>query len=423
MTIKEYKKELKTIETQGGVERSYYSPFERYVKHLLHQNQLAVQTVIEGGVIEKPSVPLVTKNQRSFPDIQLFSAGGLRLIGMVEAKNLGKDIDYLVTKNDKQVSKYLESCNNLLLTNFDRVVLVGKGGTKPKVIGDFSLFSQTEAANELIVQFARQPASATLSRFDVFVDNLAYFAKNMQSELLTVIKEQVDKAGTPFNNLYHQVFQNTLKIAGQSHAEFAYSLTESYTFYHLFNKQLKINIKLLDEMVVSLLDKALAQPHSTHQHSTAQHSTAQHSTAQHSTAQHSTAQHSTAQHSTAQHSTAQHSTAQHSTAQHSTAQHSTAQHSTAQHSTAQHSTAQHSTAQHSTAQHSTAQHSTAQHSTAQHSTAQHSTAQHSTAQHSTAQHSTAQHSTAQHSTAQHSTAQHSTAQHSTAQHSTAQHSY
>lgn len=118
--IKEYLQEVRKIYLDGDyTEMTFRTPFETMIESINPDYNLNHE-------------PKRVKNLGA-PDFKAFS--GSVSIGYIETKNLGKNLDKVL--QSKQMEKYIESINNIILTDYARFMLIRNG---EKVI-DFNFFS------------------------------------------------------------------------------------------------------------------------------------------------------------------------------------------------------------------------------------------------------------------------------------------
>jgi len=108
--IQKYFKEIKNIYLHGDyTEWSYRTPFENFIKGL------------------NPNYNLVQEPKRTIglgaPDFKAFYKS--RKVGFIETKDLNENLDKIL--ETEQLKKYIESIDNLILTNYLQFILIRKG--------------------------------------------------------------------------------------------------------------------------------------------------------------------------------------------------------------------------------------------------------------------------------------------------------
>ncbi|PNR92095.1 N-6 DNA methylase [Petrotoga sp. HWHPT.55.6.3] len=108
--IKNYFKEVYSIYSQGDyTEWTYRTPFENLIKGLNPDYNLTQEPKRAAGL--------------GAPDFKAFYNN--RKIGFIETKDLGENLDKILETD--QLKKYIESIDNLILTNYLQFVLIRKG--------------------------------------------------------------------------------------------------------------------------------------------------------------------------------------------------------------------------------------------------------------------------------------------------------
>ncbi len=90
------------LKTGEASERTYYSPLEDLLKNFREGSQIIVEA---------------RKSSVGIPDFKVRTAKDL-LIGYIEAKDLGRDLDHLSKDEDIQIDKYRKEYPKLIVTNF-----------------------------------------------------------------------------------------------------------------------------------------------------------------------------------------------------------------------------------------------------------------------------------------------------------------
>jgi predicted helicase len=108
--IKNYFKEVYSIYSHGDyTEWTYRTPFENFIKGLNADYNLTQEPKRAAGL--------------GAPDFKAFYNN--RKIGFIETKDLGENLDKILETD--QLKKYIESIDNLILTNYLQFVLIRKG--------------------------------------------------------------------------------------------------------------------------------------------------------------------------------------------------------------------------------------------------------------------------------------------------------
>ncbi|RLL82913.1 hypothetical protein CN13_05960 [Petrotoga sp. HKA.pet.4.5] len=108
--IKNYFKEVYSIYSHGDyTEWTYRTPFENFIKGLNPDYNLTQEPKRAAGL--------------GAPDFKAFYNN--RKIGFIETKDLGENLDKILETD--QLKKYIESIDNLILTNYLQFVLIRKG--------------------------------------------------------------------------------------------------------------------------------------------------------------------------------------------------------------------------------------------------------------------------------------------------------
>jgi len=124
--FEKYFKEVKKHYDRGDyTEGTFRTPFENFMMSL------------------SPGIKLVQEPRRvrglGAPDFKAFNHN--RKVGFIETKDLDKNLDVIF--ETEQIKKYVESINNLILTNYTRFILIRNG----EKIFDFNLFSMSDLKN------------------------------------------------------------------------------------------------------------------------------------------------------------------------------------------------------------------------------------------------------------------------------------
>lgn len=124
--IKKYLQEVKKIySNKDYTELTLRTPFENLITGLNNEYNL----------IQEPKRVV----NLGAPDFKAFL--GSAKVGSIETKNLWENLDKII--DSPQITKYVQSIDNLILTDYARFILIRKG---QKVI-DFNLFSQLDLNN------------------------------------------------------------------------------------------------------------------------------------------------------------------------------------------------------------------------------------------------------------------------------------
>ncbi|MDK2907299.1 MAG: hypothetical protein PWQ66_1260 [Petrotoga sp.] len=108
--VKNYFKEVYSIYSHGDyTEWTYRTPFENFIKGLNPDYNLTQEPKRAAGL--------------GAPDFKAFYNN--RKIGFIETKDLGENLDKILETD--QLKKYIESIDNLILTNYLQFVLIRKG--------------------------------------------------------------------------------------------------------------------------------------------------------------------------------------------------------------------------------------------------------------------------------------------------------
>ena len=124
--IQKYFKEIRNIYLQGDyTEGTLRTPFENFIRSI------------------SPSIRLIQEPKRvkklGAPDFKSFYRS--RKVGFIETKDLDKNLDNELESD--QLNKYINSINNLILTNYSRFILIRNGQN----IFDFNLFALSDLDN------------------------------------------------------------------------------------------------------------------------------------------------------------------------------------------------------------------------------------------------------------------------------------
>ncbi len=185
-----------------------------------------------------------------FPDIQIIDNDSDTIIGIIEAKKYQADIDFLLINNE-QIENYLRLTNNVLVTNFERFVLLDK----KTVLADSSIIHNEEETLTLLKQFLTV-APTCVRTPEELIKHIANYAKIMRLHLEAILREETRKGEHAdeddkgeFYLLFTQTFQEQMNLKEWTEAQCANSLTEMVVFYTIFNDKLGSNIPLLEEFV------------------------------------------------------------------------------------------------------------------------------------------------------------------------------
>jgi len=140
-----YFKEIRRVYLQGDcTEWTLRTPFENFIKSL-NSNYNLIQE------------PKRTKGLGA-PDFKAFF--GPRKVGFIETKDLGENLDKVLESD--QLKKYIESINNLVVTDYIRFILIRNS----RKVFDFNLFHMSDLDNanfvipndkiETFIQFVNQ---------------------------------------------------------------------------------------------------------------------------------------------------------------------------------------------------------------------------------------------------------------------------
>ncbi|MGX3097680.1 type ISP restriction/modification enzyme [Helicobacter sp. 23-1046] len=181
------------------------------------------------------------------PDFKVFRQmqGYESLIGFIECKNFGVDLSPLI--KGKQIEKYLSVCHNIILTDYNRFILLSYG----KVIDDFVLFDSLDSLPQAKLIESTTRFSHLLSKFfDTKVqitrkEALATILATQSFYLSSVINEaQSDESFKKYLGDSHQSFRY-LESTDVSIAEFCDILSQSIVYgmfvAHIDNESFEID--------------------------------------------------------------------------------------------------------------------------------------------------------------------------------------
>ncbi|KAA0005074.1 MAG: hypothetical protein FE045_05665, partial [Thermoplasmata archaeon] len=119
-------------------------PFQKYFNEIKNKYQLGdytegtFRTPFENFIKSfSPSIRLIQEPKRArelgAPDFKAFYRN--RKVGYIETKNIDENLDKVL--ESEQLKKYMESIDNIILTDYKRFILIRNGNK----IFDFNLFS------------------------------------------------------------------------------------------------------------------------------------------------------------------------------------------------------------------------------------------------------------------------------------------
>ena len=181
-----YHAELKAIVAkQDYNEHSFRTPF---------QNLLNALKPSDIRILHEPRAQQGQGSIR--PDFKIFkqSAHYEALQGFVECKNYGENLDALI--KGRQIEKYLSVCPNIILTDYNRFILLSFG----KVVADLTLFAPLES--------------------NLFSEQATPKAQNSAlNSQISSQKAQKIELNSHFTQLISAFFQSTQKLAKTRHCE------------------------------------------------------------------------------------------------------------------------------------------------------------------------------------------------------------
>lgn len=220
------------LKTGEASERTYYPPLEDLLKNFQEGSQVIVEA---------------RRSSVGIPDFKVQTAKDL-LIGYVEAKDLGRDLDHLAKGEDDQINKYKREYPKLIVTNFIEFRLYESGElvetvliTQPVTIklgtpvldnegkakGLFERFFSTtipevhtaKMLSQLLAHKTRVLRGLILEEIDITDDN-----ETETEKLLETFKKSLKPDMTPemFSDMYAQTITFGLFVAriNSDHQEF-----------------------------------------------------------------------------------------------------------------------------------------------------------------------------------------------------------
>jgi predicted helicase len=122
--------------TKREIQKYFAEVREKYAKG--DYTELSFRTPLENFITSLDKEYKLTqepKRTRGFGAPDFKAAYGSRKVGYIETKDLGENLDNVLESD--QLKKYMESTNNLILTNYNRFILIRKGSRAY----DLTLFS------------------------------------------------------------------------------------------------------------------------------------------------------------------------------------------------------------------------------------------------------------------------------------------
>ncbi|PIZ44549.1 DNA methyltransferase [Candidatus Wolfebacteria bacterium CG_4_10_14_0_2_um_filter_39_18] len=236
--VQEYlEKIFKKYETDDATERTYYPVLEGLL------NDFASKNLRDTSIIIEPR-----RTKVGVPDFKIKTKKEL-LIGYIEAKDLGRDLDKLTPTEQKQIEKYLKEYPKLIVTNFIEFRLYENGEKINTVLIAHPL---TVKAKSLSLQ--NEPKFISLlDRFFATIIPQVYSSKKLAEllarktqvlkNLLTEELNLEDKEKTSTEQLY-DVFRHTL-LHDLTPDKFADMYAQTIT-YGLFVARLSSGDKLFN---------------------------------------------------------------------------------------------------------------------------------------------------------------------------------
>lgn len=229
MTKKYLSSLFKTYQKGDATENSFYEHLSNFLKEYSKDKR---GKIIDVTILPKPT-------EAGNPDFRIWD-GKQKIIGYIEAKDLGVDLDKIEDTN--QLERYLSTFPNVILTNFTEFRLYRNGEqiekisiARPYVIKKLSTVPPLENEAKLF---------ELLERFLDFSLPKTYTAKTLAVELAKrtkflkdeIVSEEL-KSGTKSIHGFYEAFKEFL-IAGINEDEFADLYSQTIT-YGLFAARLR----------------------------------------------------------------------------------------------------------------------------------------------------------------------------------------
>jgi len=200
---------------------------------------------------------LPKKTEAGNPDFRIWD-GSQRITGYIEAKDLATDLDRI--EDTEQITRYLSTFPNVILTNFTEFRLYRQGElidkvsvTRPFVIKKLATLPPLENEDKLF---------ALLDRFLDFSLPKTFSAKTLATELAKrtkFLKDEIVAEELKSNNKsiigFYEVFKEFL-IAGISEEEFADLYSQTIT-YGLFAARLRAKDEFSRKLAYSFIPKSI----------------------------------------------------------------------------------------------------------------------------------------------------------------------
>lgn len=156
-TLLNYQQTLKDIIASGtGNEHTFRTAFENLINALKPHSDIKI--------IHEPKA---TGQGKIRPDFKVIcqTQGYDSLLGFIECKNYGEDLNPLV--KGKQIEKYRLFCHNIILTDYNRFILL----SYDNVIDDITLFDDIESMPKetKLIEIATRFSHLLNSFFDTLV--------------------------------------------------------------------------------------------------------------------------------------------------------------------------------------------------------------------------------------------------------------
>ncbi|MBL1215685.1 MAG: N-6 DNA methylase [Ignavibacteriae bacterium] len=254
MTKKYLSNLFKTHQKGDAREESYYTHLADLISVFSETNK----STSSGRKRKKIDITILPKKtEAGNPDFRIWD-GKQKIIGYIEAKNLGTDLDKI--EETEQLKRYLSTFPNVILTNFTEFRLYRDGElvdkisiARPFVIKKLSTVPPLENEDKLF---------ELLERFLDFSIPNKFTAKSLAIELAKrtkflkdeIVREEL-KSGTKSIHGFYEAFKEFL-IAGISEDEFADLYSQTIT-YGLFAARLRANKDFNRKLAFSFIPKSI----------------------------------------------------------------------------------------------------------------------------------------------------------------------
>ncbi|MHC1737077.1 MAG: type ISP restriction/modification enzyme [Ignavibacteriaceae bacterium] len=238
---------LKTFQKGDAREESYYPDLKSFLSdYSLKKRNKKIDITV-----------LPKKTEAGNPDFRIWD-GSQRITGYIEAKDLSTDLDRI--EDTEQITRYLSTFPNVILTNFTEFRLYRQGEmidkvsvTRPFVIKKLSTLPPLENEDKLF---------ELLDRFLDFSLPKTFSAKTLATELAKrtkFLKDEIVAEELKSNNKsiigFYEVFKEFL-IAGISEEEFADLYSQTIT-YGLFAARLRAKDEFNRKLAYSFIPKSI----------------------------------------------------------------------------------------------------------------------------------------------------------------------